>query len=363
MFKNIYFKKKILITGHTGFKGSWLTLWLYLLGADLYGISLKPNKNENKFFLNLKKIIKNYFFDISIDKLNIKQKINLIKPDFIFHMAAQSIVSTSYKDPIANWKTNLFGTLNLLDSIKDIKKKCAIIIVTSDKCYEINEKKVQIFKEKDKLGGRDPYSASKACVEILTKSYFESFLKYNKNIFIGTVRAGNVIGGGDFSRDRIIPDCIKSWNLARYVLIRNPKHVRPWQHVLDALSGYLLFAKYLYNQKYNGESLNFGPSNKKFLSVEQLVNKLGYQTNNYKIKFKTSNEVKIIETKILKLNSSKSKKILNWDSSLNINQTISMTAKWYLIFNKNRKEILKLSINQIKDFYRMAIFKKNNWIK
>jgi CDP-glucose 4,6-dehydratase len=363
MFKNFFYKKKILITGHTGFKGCWLIVWLHLLGANLYGLSLKPNQKYNKFFFFLRSKVKNHFFDIS----NKKKTTNLIKriqPDFIFHLAAQSLVSESYKNPFFNWKTNLFGTLNVLESIKYIKKKHTLIVVTSDKCYEVNDQKNKIFKETSRLGGKDPYSASKACVEILTKSFYHSFFKNNKNNLIATVRAGNVIGGGDFSEERIVPDCMKSWHLNKHVKIRNPSHVRPWQHVLDAISGYLLLAKKLNeNSRINGESFNFGPSNTKLISVKKLVEKFSLVFKNFSIKEIRNNKKKFTETLILQLNSSKSKKILKWKSSLNISQTISMTSEWYKTYYNNNKNIKSLCLEQIKSFYEIAICKKNYWIK
>jgi CDP-glucose 4,6-dehydratase len=364
MFHNTFYKKKILITGHTGFKGSWLFIWLSLMGADLYGISLKPKKNKNILFFCFKKKIKNFFFDIS-NEIKTKSLIKKIKPDFIFHLAAQAIVSQSYKYPLLNWKTNLFGTINLLESVKNFKQKCVIIIVTSDKCYEVNEKKEQIFVEQAKLGGKDPYSASKACVEILTKSYYDSFFKNNKNISIATVRAGNVIGGGDFSKDRIVPDCMKSWSLKKYAIIRNPNHIRPWQHVLDALSGYLLLATKLNkSKKINGEAFNFGPSEKKLINVSNLVKKLGLFWKKPLIKKNNRNlRKKILETSVLQLDSTKSKKILKWEITLDPYIMISMTSNWYKKYYENKNLIVNFSLDQISFFVKTAVLKKNNWIK
>ena len=243
-------KKKVLITGHTGFKGLWLSICLLNLGAKIIGISLKPNIFQKKVLNKLKsKQIKNYYFNIQ-NYTKVKKTILQNQPDYIFHLAAQPIVSLSYVNPLDTWKTNLIGTGNLLESIKFIKKKCAVIIVTSDKCYKIKEdKKVVFFKETDALSGNDPYSASKASSEIIFKSYFKSFLEKRKNLTIVSVRAGNIIGGGDWSKDRIIPDCVRSWTKSKSVNLRNPNSVRPWQHILDAVNGYLLLAKIISKSK------------------------------------------------------------------------------------------------------------------
>ena len=363
MFRNTFYKKKILITGHTGFKGSWLFIWLSLMGADLYGVSLKPKKNENILFFYFQDKVKNFFFDIS-NEIKTKNLIKKIQPDFIFHLAAQAIVSQSYKYPLSNWNTNLFGTINLLESVKNFKQKCIIVIVTSDKCYEVDERKKQIFDEQAKLGGKDPYSASKACVEILTNSYYCSFFRNNKNISIATARAGNVIGGGDFSKDRIVPDCMKSWHLNNHAIIRNPNHIRPWQHVLDALSGYLLLAKKLNeSKKINGEAFNFGPDDKKLINVNNLVKRLGLFWKNSLIKNNRNVHKKILETSVLQLDSKKSKKILKWKTTLDLNNMIFMTSSWYARYYASKDQIVNFSLDQIRFFCKTAMIKKNYWIK
>ena len=229
-FEKVFKNKKIIITGHTGFKGSWLTLSLKNLGAKILGISSNiPTKPSNFIVSKINR-------DSNNVKLNIKdgKKINRVikkyKPDFIFHLAAQSLVSTSYKNPRNTWETNLLGTLNILESVKNLKKKTTVIIITSDKAYKNVEKKSG-YKETDILAGVDPYSASKSSAELVIQSYFNSFLLKNNNVDLGIARAGNVIGGGDWSEDRLIPDCVRSWSRKKKVLIRNPKSTRPWQHV------------------------------------------------------------------------------------------------------------------------------------
>lgn len=237
MFNNIYKNKKVLITGHTGFKGSWLTLWLLLLGAKVIGYSLPPNTNPNLFSeLKLSKEIIDIRGDIR-DIKKIKKIIKKYKPDIIFHLAAQPIVKISYENPIETIETNILGTSNLLEASKNYNFIKGIINVTSDKCY-LNKESIFGYRETDKLGGFDPYSASKACSEILTSAYRKSFFK-DKKTLISSVRAGNVIGGGDWSKFRIIPDCIKSITKNKDIIIRNPSSIRPWQFVLEPLSGYL----------------------------------------------------------------------------------------------------------------------------
>ena len=274
---NFFFKnfnnKKVLITGHTGFKGSWLSLWMHLLKAKVLGISNKHLTKPNHYqFLGLNTKIKEKFLDIR-DLNKLKKTVRNFKPDFIFHLAAQSIVSNSYDNPIKTWTTNTIGTVNLLESLKEIKNNCSVIIITSDKSYkniEINRG----FIENDILGGFDPYSASKASAELAISSYFKSFLEKKKNVSLCIARAGNVIGGGDWTKNRLIPDCVRSVHLHKSVIIRNPDSTRPWQHVLEALGGYMLLAINLKkNKSLNGEPFNFGPGPKNNFSVLSVFKK------------------------------------------------------------------------------------------
>ena len=349
MKNNFFNKKKILITGHTGFKGSWLTCWLSLLGAQIYGISLKDKKESFLKNIKYKNIKKEYFFNIqNFNKL--KKTINDVKPNIIFHLAAQPLVNESYHDPINTWKTNLIGSLNVLESVKNFKKQCVVIMITSDKCYKNFEKK-NGYHEEDILGGSEPYSASKAAAEILIKSHYESFFK-NHKIKLATCRAGNVIGGGDWSKNRIIPDCIKSWFKNKKLVLKNPNSTRPWQHVLEPLSGYMLLCKKLYfKNKLNGESFNFGPKKNKNYSVLDIVKILSKLHNNSKWKVNL-NKNKIKETKNLSLISNKAVSILNWKQSvLNINETLNYTYQWYSDFFRN-KDISKTTREQITNYYK-----------
>ena len=346
-FKN----EKVLIIGHTGFKGSWLANWLSLYDAKIYGISkFSVNMSFNYKSTNIKKkLVKEYNFDIrNFQKLN--KIVNQIKPKYIFFLAAQSLVGESYKQPRNTWTINLLGALNFFEVVKNISFKSNIVVVTRDKCY-LNVEKKNGYKEKDILGGTDPYSASKASVEILYKSYFESFFKYKKNINSGTARAGNVIGGGDLSENRIVPDAIKSWKKNNKLDLRNPFSTRPWQHVLEPLSGYLKFAKYLNQGKYNGESFNFGPSIKNSTTVKKLIIEMSKYLNHFK--YSVTNKKKFHEHKLLQLNCQKAKKKLKWKPKLSFDQTVAFTVNWYIQrFKYKEKDMTKFTISQIVKFIK-----------
>jgi CDP-glucose 4,6-dehydratase len=267
-FKN----KKVLITGHTGFKGSWLTSWLVMLGAKVTGLSINIPTTPSHFkAIKLKNKINHKKVDIRNLKL-LKKTFKKYQPDYVFHLAAQSLVKKSYYDPIYTWETNTIGTLNVLESLREIKKNCIAVLITSDKSYKNLEIK-RGYKENDILGGKDPYSASKASAELAIQSHISSFFPLKKTkVLVGIARAGNVIGGGDWSENRLIPDCVKSWSKNKRVLIRNSQSTRPWQHILEAVRGYLLLALTLKkNKKLHGEAFNFGPENTKNYSVIFLI--------------------------------------------------------------------------------------------
>ena len=346
-FKN----KKILITGHNGFKGSWLTIWLSFLGAEVVGISL-PDRNPNNHFnlVKNKLRIKSFYFDIrnkkKIEKLILKEK-----PDFFFHLAAQSLVYKSILNPRFNWETNVMGLLNILEALNKLRKKCVGIIITSDKCYK-NLEQNKGYKETDILGGVDPYSASKASAEILFHSYFRTFIENkNNNIRLCTARAGNVIGGGDWSKNRLIPDCMKMWLKNKTPEIRNPNSTRPWQHVLEALSGYLDLALKLDKDKnINGESFNFSSDKIKNVTVLRFLKKIRVKWIEISWNIKKNN--KFYESSLLQLDTSKAKKILNWKARLNIDETIEFVVNWYKNFQKNKKNTLEVSTDQIIKFMK-----------
>ena len=354
-FKKYLKNKKIIITGHTGFKGSWLTLWCLLSGAKVVGIS----KGSTGSLLHYKKLnidskIRNLDFDIKNLK-KLKNTFNKVKPDYVFHLAAQSLVKKSYERPIETFTSNTVGTLNILEALRVIKNKCHAVIITSDKSYK-NLETNKGYKENDLLGGDDPYSASKGAAELVINSYFKSILKKKKNISISVSRAGNVIGGGDWSEDRIIPDCVKSWSKNRPVTIRNPSSTRPWQHVLEVIRGYLQSAIIIKsNKKLNGEVFNFGPNNNQNKTVIQLVREM--KKNWSQIKWKTKKNKKgDKESKLLKLNSNKSKMILNWEPILNFNEAVYLTTVWYRKFYM-KKNCFNLSKNQIL-YYEKKFIKK-----
>ncbi len=349
-----YKNKKVLVTGHTGFKGTWLVLILKFFGAQVYGISLKPKKNSMYFQVGLKKLISEKFIDIrSYNELN--NHILKIKPDFIFHLAAQALVKESYNNPLNTISTNIIGTSNVLDVARRFKHKCILIIITSDKCYK-NIEQIWGYKECDELGGDDTYSASKASCEIIFNSYFNSYFKNNsKKIRISSVRAGNVIGGGDWSENRIIPDCVKSWMNNRPLKLNNPNSTRPWQHVLEPLFGYLKLALVIQNnKKLNGESFNFGPSKENSITVKKLVNM-------FKKNWKYSNIIlnksyKLKEQNLLRLDCTKVLKQINWKIILNEREMVEMTRNWYQHSLLNKK-MLNFTNQQIKNYYDKFLLK------
>ena len=347
-FKN----KNVIITGHTGFKGSWLTLWLDSLGARVTGISNNiPTKPSNFFSNRLNKKINHLIIDVRNEK-KLFQVINKIKPDYIFHLAAQALVKKSYLNPVETFETNSIGTLKLLECLRRYKpkKKCSIVVITSDKSYK-NLEITRGYKENDILGGHDPYSASKACAELIIQCYIKSFLKNKKNLFISIARAGNVIGGGDWSADRLFPDCVRAIKLKKIVNIRFANSTRPWQHVLEVLFGYMILAKKQKQKKHiNGQAYNFGPNNKKSIKVIDMVKnfKKNWNLLNFKI-IKSKN--KEFESGLLKLNSTKALKNLKWKCLLSTEDTILMLVEWYKLYLKDQKQSMyKFSISQIKSF-------------
>ena len=350
LVKSSFWKnKKVLITGHTGFKGSWLSLWLHLYGAKIFGISLPPKEKNGLYELCKlnKKISRNIFLDIR-NKKKIENEIKKFKPQILFHLAAQPLVIQSYLNPIDTIKTNIVGTANILDICRKIKTLKTLVIVTTDKVYKNQNKKIA-FNEMHELGGDDIYSYSKASVEMLVNSYRKSF--YGKKIKIVTVRAGNVIGGGDWSKDRLIPDFINSIIKNKKFVMRNPKHIRPWQHVMECLYGYILLVEKTHNRKnYNSiEAINFGPDKNKFTNVEKVVSKMikkFHISKKPKVKKKYS---KYHEKILLELNSNKAKKLLGWKTVLSLDESINLTLDWYKNFI-NKKNIYEYTCKQIQNY-------------
>ena len=356
MFQNIYKNKKVLIIGHTGFKGSWLTIWLMNLGAKISGYSLPYKLNSGHLDKKILNKISHYEGDVrNYDKL--LRLIKKIKPEIIFHLAAQALVKKSYKEPINTFETNMVGTVNVLNSIRNVNSIKAAVIITSDKVYK-NVNKKEGYKENDILEGSDPYSASKSCAEIISKSYINSFFKNNQK-FVCIARAGNVIGGGDWSEDRIVPDVVKSVIKKKKLIIRSPNATRPWQHVLEPLSAYLLIGKELLkrNKKINGHSFNVGPNFRKFYTVKNILDR--FKLDFKKLSWKTIKNNELKEANLLHLNSKKIKRFLKWKSTLSYEQTVQFTSKWYLNFLKNKKNSLNYSFKQI-DLYKSIALKNKN---
>lgn len=354
--KNHFKGKRILITGHTGFKGSWLSLWMHHSRAKVLGISDRvPTQPSHFKLLNLKSKLSSKMIDITnLNKL--KKIFSRFKPDYVFHLAAQAIVKSSYENPVRTWHSNLIGTVNVLECLRFVKKKTTAVIITSDKAYKNLEIK-RGYKESDVLKGYDPYGASKSSADIAINSYYHSyFSKKNSKVLISIARAGNVIGGGDWSPNRIVTDCIKSWSKNKKAAIRNPKSTRPWQHVLDVINGYTQLAiKLNRDSKLNGEAFNFGPDNTN-LKVIDVLNKMKFYWPKINWKIKKKNKFK--ENKLLHLNSLKAKKYLKWSTVLNFDNSIKFTVDWYKNYLENKKNMYKYSLSQISKYKKIPKKKK-----
>lgn len=354
LVKKFYKGKKILITGASGFKGAWLCYWLNMLGAKVYGIGYNPNKNKNLFFsLGLDKKIVFKLFDIR-DYTKLSSFVKKIKPEIIFHLAAQPLILDSYKKPYLTYTVNTLGTLNILECARKSKFIKSIVCVTSDKCYESNFS-TKGFKENDKLGGIDPYSGSKASAEVIIKTYLESFFK-NKKCGLASARAGNVIGGGDWSENRLIPDVINSLNKNKTINIRNPNFNRPWQHVLEPIFGYLMLAEKLYKnpKKYSGP-WNFGTKKNTTTNVLEIVKQIVKFWGKGNIKFRRNQ--KYYEQINLQLNIEKATNILKWQPKYKISESIKVTTVWYKKVLEKKYSPEEITKKQINDY--MNEFKKN----
>jgi len=366
MFKDIYKDKKVLITGNTGFKGSWLSIWLKKLGSEVYGISKDIPTTPSMFEqLGLVSKVDHNFVDVrNYDE--VKAIMQNIKPDFLFHMAAQPIVVNSYKDPVETISTNVIGTMNVLEALRELNNSCTAIIITSDKCYN-NVEWIWGYKETDQIGGKDIYSGSKGAAELIFKSYYHSFFKKSNNSLVkaATVRAGNVIGGGDWAEHRIVPDCIKSWVRGESVEIRSPKATRPWQHVLEPLSGYLTIGQQLYaNDGLNGESFNFGPHSDNNKTVFELLHDLSNYWSLSQEPARISKETTDFhEAGLLKLNCDKALHYLRWMPTLEYNSNIEFTSRWYYNYYYSDINMFKFTLDQISEYETKAIKKGLEWTK
>ncbi|MDR0413178.1 MAG: CDP-glucose 4,6-dehydratase [Dysgonamonadaceae bacterium] len=363
-FNNIYKGKKVLVTGNTGFKGSWLSTWLLTLGAETYGFSKDIPTTPSIFeTLSLAGRMHHRFGDIR-DKEALDSYIQQVKPDFIFHLAAQAIVSTSYADPFDTLTTNVTGTASVLESIRNISWPCTCVLITSDKAYD-NVEWIWGYREMDALGGKDVYSGSKGAAELVIKSYWHSFIKAMPRIKLGIARAGNVIGGGDWAKDRIVVDCVKAFSRQEAVEIRSPRSTRPWQHVLEPLSGYLTLGQYLYEEKTgNGEAYNFGPRAEQTKTVFELVRDLAAQWGlNPEQIVRITGNVPFEEATLLKLNCDKALSYLNWHSTLHYEQCVTMIAQWYKAFYLEKTDLYDLTVRQIDSYLKEAEKQQLAWTK
>jgi CDP-glucose 4,6-dehydratase len=365
MFHNIYQGKKVLVTGHTGFKGGWLSLWLKLMGADVYGISNEIYSFPSLFEVSkIEDQIKSYIADIR-DMGEMQRIINEIEPDFVFHLAAQPLVKRAYDNPLEAMSTNIMGTANILEALRIANKPTIAVMITSDKCYD-NVEWVWGYKETDALGGKDPYSASKGGAELIIKTYYHSYFKNSDVVKIASVRAGNVIGGGDWAANRIVPDAFRAWEQNNKVVIRSPYATRPWQHVLEPLSGYLQTGALLAQPKkrsINGEAYNFGPPAEQNFTVLDLLQELAKNWSNSNadeiLQIEPSN---FVESGLLKLNIDKALFDMSWKPTLNFAETASFTSDWYKAYYlKSTEDMLAYTNQQINQYIQIAKQKGIEW--
>jgi CDP-glucose 4,6-dehydratase len=360
---NLFNGKVVLITGHTGFKGSWLSIWLTHLGAKVFGISDGTVSNPSNFSVSeISNAIEDNRLDVR-DANAIKKIIENIQPDFVFHLAAQALVRTSYETPLDTITINAIGSANVLDALRSLNKKVVAIMITSDKAYD-NVEWIWGYRETDRLGGKDPYSASKGMAELAIRSYVESFFNSSdSNVMVGITRAGNVIGGGDWAVDRIVPDCMEAWASGKTVDIRSPYSTRPWQHVLEPLSGYLCLAENLYlNSKNHGEAYNFGPSADQNYPVSKLIDEMSKYWNQIKWNDVSKNEGHVHEAGLLKLNCDKALFALEWNSALEFEEMVKMTVDWYKEYYQNRAQSMHdFTISQIDLYTKAARLNNISW--
>lgn len=365
MFDNKYNGKVVLVTGHTGFKGSWLCLWLSILGAKVIGVSLNiPTQPSNFEASRLSERIEDYRADIR-DVEAVKKIMEKCQPDFVFHLAAQSLVRKSYENPLETLTVNALGSANMLEALRSLDKPVTAVMITSDKAYD-NMEWAWGYRETDRLGGQDPYSASKGMAELAIRAYVKSFFNGpDSNVHVGVTRAGNVIGGGDWAMDRVVPDIMRAWSCGEIVDIRSPWSTRPWQHVLEPLSGYLIFgAKLSQRASLHGEAFNFGPSSLQNYSVQELITEMAKHWKNVRWNDVSGNSDHLHEAGLLKLNCDKALTDLNWRPVLQFKETVEMTANWYKQFYQKDNQNISMqafTIKQINEYGLLAASRGMPW--
>lgn len=362
-FGDEYCGRRVLVTGHTGFKGSWLVQWLIELGAEVAGYSRDiPSEPSNFELLNLDRRIQHYVGDIC-DPKALAVALDEFKPDVVFHMAAQALVRRSYADPAGTFETNIMGMVHLLECLRHRDWISAVVLITSDKAYRNNEW-CWGYREVDALGGHDPYSASKSCADLIAQSYVYSFLQ-NSKIRVAITRAGNVIGGGDWAADRVVPDCIRAWSEGKSVSIRNPKATRPWQHVLEPLSGYLWLGSRLLREApgLHGEAFNFGPDQRVNRTVADLLDAMTARWSGTQWMVPQDFEERGYEATLLKLSCDKALSILQWSAILDFPATVSFTVDWYRKWYEGRADMSDVTDAQIAHYCGMAVANQAVWME
>lgn len=352
-----YQGKKVFLTGHTGFKGSWMLQLLHLLGATIKGYALSAQYPDDLYnLIGGDGLCHSVLADLR-DRDRLISEITTFQPDYIFHLAAQPLVRYSYTNPTETFEVNALGTVNLLEAIRSLTTACKVVLITTDKVYQ-NKEWIYPYRETDRLGGHDPYSASKACSELIIDCYRDSFFAPEKDEFLfkslAVARAGNVIGGGDWSTDRLFPDIVRFLSQSKEIIIRNPHSVRPWQHVMEPISGYLLLGtRLLESPREYASAYNFGPSNGDDLAVEKLVQKAieAWGGGTYKV---TRDHAQFHEAGLLRLDISKAVRELGWNPHWSSDDSIRKTVDWYKAFNENKLSIGEFTKNQIRQFFNLS---------